>query len=89
MGVKLEVGDVLLTRCWGDESKVEICQYKSATGFLMYTMYSTLPVLRSDLERFIRETDSLPYSCRIIRKSNIIAYGELMTKIHNKENLHD
>lgn len=89
MSVKLEVGDVILTRCWGDEASVEICQYVGATGFLMYTMYATVPVFKSTLERFIRETDSLPYSSRIIRKSDSIRYGELMTKIHNKENLHE
>ena len=89
MRVQLEVGDIILTRAWGDEAVVEICQYKGATGFLMYTMYSTAPVLKSTLERFIRETDSLPYSSRIIRKSDSLQYAKLLTKIYNKENLHE
>lgn len=69
MSIQLEVRDLIVTRQWGGEEKVEICQYKASTGFLMYTLYDGTfknGVLRSQLERFLKDTDSLPYSSIII-----------------------
>ncbi|UJJ22091.1 hypothetical protein [Erwinia phage Virsaitis27] len=67
MSTKLEVGDLVVTRQYDKSERVEICQYKGATGALMYTMTTCTTY---ELERFIKTTESLPYCSRIIRKDS-------------------
>lgn len=78
---KLEVGDLVLVRQWNGEESVEICQYLGATGSLMLMVYHPDAILKSQSERFIRDTDSMPYSVSIVRKSDSEAWARLMVKI--------
>ena len=78
---KLEVGDLVLVRQWNGEESVEICQYRGATGSLMLMVYHPDAILKSQSERFIRDTDSMPYSVSIVRKSDSEAWARLMVKI--------
>jgi hypothetical protein len=86
MSIQLEVGDLVVTKMWDNTEKVEICQYKGQTGFLMYTLYmqNTAGILSSQLERFIRCTESLPYSSKIIRKSSSEEYYSKILETTNK-----
>lgn len=47
---KLEVGDLVLTKLWNGVQSVEICQYRGATGNLMYTIYNPEILLECHLE---------------------------------------
>lgn len=67
---KLEVGDLVLVRQYSGGQSVEICQYRSATGNLMYMAYHPEIILTSQVERFIRDCDSMPYSVSIVRKND-------------------
>lgn len=78
---KLEVGDLVLVRQWNGEESVEICQYRGATGNLMLMVYHPNAILKSQSERFILDTDSMPYSVSIVRKSDSEAWARLMVKI--------
>ncbi len=78
---KLEVGDLVLTRQWDGEQSVEICQYRAATGNLMYTMYHPDAILVSQQERFIRDCDSMPHSISIVRKSDVHDYAVILAAI--------
>ncbi|ARB12506.1 hypothetical protein BIS47_02 [Klebsiella phage vB_KpnM_BIS47] len=78
---KLEIGDLVLVRQWNGEESVEICQYRGATGNLMLMVYHPDAILKSQSERFIRDTDSMPYSVSIVRKSDSEAWARLMVKI--------
>ena len=78
---KLEVGDLVLVRQWNGEESVEICQYRGATGSLMLMVYHPDAILKSQSERFIRDTDSMPYSVSIVRKSDSEAWARHMVKI--------
>lgn len=78
---KLEVGDLVLVRQWNGEESVEICQYRGETGSLMLMVYHPDAILKSQSERFIRYTDSMPYSVSIVRKSDSEAWARLMVKI--------
>lgn len=80
---KLEVGDLVLTRQWGGEQSVEICQYRAATGNLMYMLYHPDVILESQSERFIRDCDSMPYSTTIVRKSDSVNYASLLAAIYD------
>ena len=75
---KLEVGDLILTRTYTGGESVEICQYRGATGNLMYLVYHPEAILKYHLERFVKDTDSQPASVRIVRKSNSDAWAEVM-----------
>lgn len=79
---KLEVGDLVLVRQWGGEQSVEICQYRAETGNLMYMLHHPDVILKSQLERFIKDTDSMPYSVQIIRKSDSVNYASVLSTIH-------
>lgn len=79
---KLEVGDLVLTRQWGGEHSVEICQYRGATGNLMFMLHHPDAILVSQQERFIRDCDSMPYSMTIVRKSDQVEYAEVLASIH-------
>lgn len=76
---KLEVGDLILTRTYTGGESVEICQYRGATGSLMYMVYHPEAILKYHQERFVKDIDSQPVSVRIIRKSNADAWAEVMT----------
>lgn len=78
---KLEIGDLVLVRQWNGEESVEICQYRGATGNLMLMVYHPDAILKSQSERFIRDTDSMPYSVSIVRKSDSEVWARLMVKI--------
>lgn len=78
---KLEIGDLVLVRQWNGEESVEICQYRGATGNLMLMVYHPDAILKSQSERFIRDTDSMPYSVSIVRKSDSEAWARPMVKI--------
>lgn len=80
---KLEVGDLVLTRQWGGEQSVEICQYRASTGNLMYTLFHPDFILASQAERFIRDCDSMPYSVSIVRKSDPENYASVLAAIHD------
>lgn len=67
---KLEVGDLVLTRTYTGEQSVEIVQYRGLTGQLLYMMYHPEVQLKSQLERFVKDTDSMPYSVSVVRKDN-------------------
>lgn len=67
-----EVGDLLVTQGYEDKI-IEICTYKANTGSLFMTITSGL---YSHMERFVRNTDSLPYSTEIIRAENAPKYLE-------------
>lgn len=75
---KLEVGDLILTRTYTGGESVEICQYRGATGSLMYMVYHPEAILKYHQERFVKDTDSQPASVRIVRKSNASAWAEVM-----------
>lgn len=79
---KLEVGDLVLTHQWEGGQSVEICQYRGATGNLMYMMYHPEILLECQMERFIKDTDSMPHCMSIVRKSNPIKYAEVLAYIH-------
>lgn len=78
---KLEIGDLVLVPQWNGKESVEICQYRGATGNLMLMVYHPDAILKSQSERFIRDTDSMPYSVSIVRKSDSEAWARLMVKI--------
>lgn len=78
---KLEVGDLVLTKLWNGVQSVEICQYRGATGNLMYTIYNPEILLECHLERFIKDTDSMPYSVSIVRKSDTKEYSKILEQI--------
>ncbi|WKV23443.1 hypothetical protein SEA1_gp0095 [Salmonella phage SEA1] len=87
--LELEVGDLLITRCYDGSERIEICQYKGQTGFLMYTIYDELledGICRSQLERFIKDTETLPHLAQIIHKSSSYVYAAKMSYIANKTN---
>ena len=75
---KLEVGDLVLVKQWNGDQSVEICQYRGATGQLMYMMYHPEALLKSQQERFIRDCDSMPYSVSIVRKSDPENWASVM-----------
>lgn len=79
---KLEVGDLVLTRQWEGKQSVEICQYRAATGNLMYTLFHPEVLLTCQLERFIKDHDSMPYSVTIVRKSDPENYASVLAAIH-------
>lgn len=84
---KLEVGDLVLVRQYMGGQSVEICQYRGATGNLMYMMHHPEAILVSQMERFIRDCDSMPYSTTIVRKTDVIRYAEVLAYIQeNKGN---
>lgn len=68
-----EVGDLLVTREWGDTQRLEICVYKARTGSLFSCM-GTCSVHHA--ERFVKNTESLPYSTRVIRAINVPSFLE-------------
>ncbi|UYL04457.1 hypothetical protein EPNKCIFM_00155 [Klebsiella phage KP13-16] len=78
---KLEVGDLLLTQTYSGKEIVEICQYRGETGSLMYTLYHPDLLLKSNLERFVKDTDSMPYCMSIVRKSNAEKYQYIIDMI--------
>lgn len=80
---KLEVGDLVLTRTYSGEQSVEICQYRGATGNLMYTLFHPEILLICQLERFIKDSDSMPYSVSIVRKSDQENYAGVLAAIHD------
>lgn len=82
---KLEVGDLVLVRQWNGEESVEICQYCGSTGSLMLMVYHPDVILKSQSERFIRDTDSMPYSVRIVRKSDSQAWAKVLIKISEQK----
>lgn len=59
-----ELGDLLVTREYGNTEKVEICVYKGVIGSLFLTVTTSV---YWHMERFVRNCDSLAYSTRIIR----------------------
>lgn len=77
---KLEVGDLILTRTYTGGESVEICQYRGATGSLMYMVYHPEAILKYHQERFVKDTDSQPASVRIVRKSNAASWAEVMMR---------
>lgn len=79
---KLEVGDLVLTRQWEGGQSVEICQYRGATGNLMYMLYHPEILLECQMERFIKDTDSMPYCMSIVRKSDPVNYASVLAAIH-------
>lgn len=82
---KLEVGDLVLTSTYTGKQSVEICQYRGATGNLMYMLYHPEAVLKCHLERFIKDTDSMAYSVSIVRKSEPLAYAEVLKMIEENK----
>lgn len=84
---KLEVGDLVLINQYPSGQSVEICQYRGATGNLMYMMHHPVALLSSQMERFIRDCDSMPYSVTIVRKTDVVRYAEVLAYIQeNKGN---
>lgn len=77
---KLEVGDLILTSTYTGDESVEICQYRGATGSLMYMVYHPEAILKYHQERFVKDIDSQPASVRIVRKSNADAWAEVMMR---------
>lgn len=77
---KLEVGDLILTRTYTGGESVEICQYRGATGSLMYMVYHPEAILKYNQERFVKDIDSQPASVRIVRMSNADAWAEVMMR---------
>lgn len=75
---KLEVGDLLLTQTYSGKDIVEICQYRGATGSLMCTLYHPDLLLKSNLERFVKDTDPMPYCIGIVRKSDVEKYQHII-----------
>lgn len=63
--MKIELGDLLVTREWDRSLSIEICQYRGATGALMYRIGGPVHLL----ERFVKDTDSVPYSTQRILAS--------------------
>lgn len=61
-----DVGDLLVTQGYEDKI-IEVCTHKANTGSLFLTITSCL---QSQMERFVRNTDSLSYSTHIIRAEN-------------------
>ena len=82
---KLEIGDLVVTRTYTGKESVEICQYRGATGSLLYMLYHPEAILKTNLERFVKDTDSVPYSVSIIRKSSKQEYAEIIANIPKKE----
>lgn len=82
---KLEVGDLVLTRQYDGGQSVEICQYRAATGNLMYMMYHPEALLTCQLERFIKDHDSMPHSVSIVRKSDSVNYAGVLAALHECE----
>lgn len=78
---KLEVGDLVLVRQYTGEESVEICQYRGRYGSLMYMMHHPEALLTCQMERFIKDTDSMSYSTRIVRKSDPIRYAEVLAYV--------
>lgn len=79
---KLEVGDLVLTNLWGGKQSVEVCQYRGATGSLMYMLFHPDALLTCQLERFIKDGDNMPYSVSIVRKSDPVEYASVLAAIH-------
>lgn len=79
---KLKVGDLILTTLYTG-TRVEICQYEGSTGSLVFTMYDPEIILRQNAERFIRETDSMPYCQRIIRTNERARYSSVLAALHD------
>lgn len=77
---KLEVGDLILTRTYTGDESVEICQYRGATGSLMYMVYHPEAILKYNQERFVKDIDSQQASVRIVRMSNADAWAEVMMR---------
>ncbi|BBC78159.1 Hypothetical protein KNT65_gp111 [Escherichia phage EcS1] len=67
MTTKIHVGDFILSRQYNNKMLVEVCQYEGATGSLMYGMNQ--PNVHY-LERFVKQTESLPYCMTIVRKDS-------------------
>lgn len=66
MSLKLELGDLIRTRQW-EGFKIEVCIFVGATGYLMYDLTTQFVY---HLERYIKKSESLPYSCTIISKDS-------------------
>ncbi len=81
---KLEVGDLVLTRTYTGGQSVEICQYRAQTGNLMYMAYHPEAILKCQLERFIKDTDSMPYSVTVVRKSDSEKWAKVMMSIQKR-----
>lgn len=82
---KLEVGDMVLVRQWTGEQSVEICQYRGKTGSLVLMVYHPDVLLKSQSERFIKDTDSMPHSVSIVRKSDSEEWAKILTKITSQK----
>lgn len=67
MSVKLGLRDLIVTNQGNGKSKVEVCIFVGSTGFLMLTLKDNGAILRSHMERYVKEHESLPYSCSIVR----------------------
>lgn len=77
---KLEVGDLVLTETYSGRT-VEVCQYRGKTGNLMYLIHHPDVMLKSHLERFIKDDDSMPFSVTVVRKSAADAYAKVLSAI--------
>lgn len=64
---KLEVGDMIITNT-DTGKRVEIVQYVGASGNLLYLIKDPDVILECNRERFVKFTDSQPYSVRIVKK---------------------
>lgn len=83
---KLEVGDLLLTETYSGQA-VEVCQYRGETGNLMYLIHHPDIMLKSHLERFIKDDDSMPDSVMVVRKSAADKYVKVLSSlVYNHEN---
>lgn len=84
---KLEVGDLVLTETYSGQA-VEVCQYRGKTGNLMYMIHHPDIMLKSHLERFIRDDDSMPSSVMVVRKTAADNYAKVLSSlVYNHENL--
>lgn len=82
---KLDVGDFVLVRQWDGGQSVEVCQYRGQTGSLMFMIYHPDVLLACQAERFIKDTDSMPYSVQIVRKDSQ-EWNEVIKNIEGLKN---
>lgn len=80
---KLEIGDLLLTETYSG-TVVEICQYRGLTGNLMYLAHHPDIILKSHLERFVKDDDKMTLDMRIVRKTDD-EYQKVLLSIISKK----
>lgn len=80
MSLELGLNDILITRQWDNTYQYEVCTHVGATGYLMYN-FSTQ--FKQQLERYLKYSESLPYSVSIVRHGTT-RYDEVMIDIQKQ-----